>query len=393
MDSGQKPWAVPAIARVIPRKRTSLLIGIISLCLVLLISFLVIAKTVTVEADGKKVNYFTVRKTVGDFLNHTKLNVYPEDLVLPGRNADIQRGMDIVVKRSVPVAIKLNGKELAFRTLSPVVGQALDAAGRKFGFQLKASDEIEPNRDTPIQPNMAITVNISVPMTIVADGVTRQVELAPRPVKDVLAREQITVGAKDLVSPQPDEMVTANTTIKVVRVTEKVTTIQSNLPFQVVAKQGDFPVGLPDRVINTGSFGLAQQTVKITYEDGVEVDRAILSQQTLRKPVDEIVARGSQTTVSRGGQIINFKRAYLVRATGYNAPGGATSLGVPVQRGVVAVDPRVIPYYSKLWVEGYGWGRALDTGGAIKGNRVDLYFDDEADAWSWGSRKVIVYVQ
>ncbi len=392
MDSGQKPWAVPALAKVIPRKRNSLLFGIISLCLVLLISFLVIAKTVTVEADGKKVNYFTVRKTVGDFLNHTKLNVYPEDLVLPGRDAPIQRGMDIVVKRSVPVTIKLDGKALSFRTLSPVVGQALDAAGRKFGFKLKNSDEIEPDRSTPIQANMAITVNISVPMTIVADGTSRQVELAPRPVKDVLAKEQVTLGPKDLVTPQPDEMVTANTTIKVVRVTEKVTTIQSNLPYQVVAKPGDFPVGLSDRIINRGSLGLAQQTVKITYEDGVEVDRAILSQQTLRKPVDEIVARGSQTTVTRGGQVINFKRAYLVRATGYSG-GGSTSLGISVQRGVVAVDPRVIPYYSKLWVEGYGWGRALDTGGAIKGNRIDLYFDDEADAWAWGSRNVIVYVQ
>lgn len=392
MDSGQKPWAVPALAKVIPRKRNSLLFGIISLCLVLLISFLVIAKTVTVEADGKKVNYFTVRKTVGDFLNHTKLNVYPEDLVLPGRDAPIQRGMDIVVKRSVPVTIKLDGKALSFRTLSPVVGQALDAAGRKFGFKLKNSDEIEPDRSTPIQANMAITVNISVPMTIVADGTSRQLELAPRPVKDVLAKEQVTLGPKDLVTPQPDEMVTANTTIKVVRVTEKVTTIQSNLPYQVVAKPGDFPVGLSDRIINRGSLGLAQQTVKITYEDGVEVDRAILSQQTLRKPVDEIVARGSQTTVTRGGQVINFKRAYLVRATGYSG-GGSTSLGISVQRGVVAVDPRVIPYYSKLWVEGYGWGRALDTGGAIKGNRIDLYFDDEADAWAWGSRNVIVYVQ
>lgn len=392
MDSGQKPWAVPALAKVIPRKRNSLLFGIISLCLVLLISFLVIAKTVTVEADGKKVNYFTVRKTVGDFLNHTKLNVYPEDLVLPGRDAPIQRGMDIVVKRSVPVTMKLDGKALSFRTLSPVVGQALDAAGRKFGFKLKNSDEIEPDRSTPIQANMAITVNISVPMTIVADGTSRQVELAPRPVKDVLAKEQVTLGPKDLVTPQPDEMVTANTTIKVVRVTEKVTTIQSNLPYQVVAKPGDFPVGLSDRIINRGSLGLAQQTVKITYEDGVEVDRAILSQQTLRKPVDEIVARGSQTTVTRGGQVINFKRAYLVRATGYSG-GGSTSLGISVQRGVVAVDPRVIPYYSKLWVEGYGWGRALDTGGAIKGNRIDLYFDDEADAWAWGSRNVIVYVQ
>ncbi len=394
MNSGYKPWAVPKlVANSLPRKRTPLLIGIISLSIVLLVSFLATAKTVTVEVDGKKIQYFTVRKSVGEFLNHTKLNVYPEDLVLPGRETPIQKGLQILVQRSIPITIKLDGQTFAFRTLSPVVGQALEGAGRKFGFRLKYSDEVEPNVTSVIQPNLNVEVRRSIPITVIADGVTNNLEMAPRTVKEVLTKQGINLGSKDLVTPNPDELITANTAVTVVRVTEKVMTVQSKLPFQIVAKPGDFPLGLPDRLISKGSPGLGEQVVKVTYEDGVEVDRLILSQTTLSKPVDQIVARGAQTTVSRGGRSINFKRALLVQATGYSDPGATTSLGVAVRKGVVAVDPRVIPYYSKLYIDGYnGWGEALDTGGVIKGNRIDLYFETREEAINWGRRTVVVYI-
>lgn len=393
METGQKTWAIPRMTPGLPRKPRALFIAVLSLSLIWLVSFAVMTKSVTVEIDGEKTSYLTIQKNIGDFLAHSKLNVYPEDLVLPERDTPIKRGMTISLKRSVPIRIKLDGQEMDFRTLSPVVGQALEGAGKKLGFRLKESDEVEPGRDESVRSNLAITVNRSVPMSITADGVTRNIEMAPHPVKEVLDKLQIALGPMDRVTPGLDQVVTGNVNVKVTRVMEKVLTVQAALPFQTLTKPGDFPVGLPDRVIAKGSTGLDEQTVKVTYEDGVEVDRAILSQQTLRKPVEQVVASGTQTTISRGGHTFTFKRAYQVKATGYSEPGGRTSVGYPVSRGVIAVDPRVIPYYTKMWVEGYGWGTALDTGSAIKGNRVDLYFDTEQEALSWGVRTVIVYVQ
>lgn len=91
-----------------------------------------------------------------------------------------------------------------------------------------------------------------------------------------------------------------------------------------------------------------------------------------------------------------------VEATGYTAgyestgkkPGdpyyGITSVGAKAQRGVIAVDPRVIPYGTQMYVPGYGYGVALDCGGAIKGNRIDLFYDTVPEANNWGRRWVTI---
>ena len=69
-----------------------------------------------------------------------------------------------------------------------------------------------------------------------------------------------------------------------------------------------------------------------------------------------------------------------------------TYMGGTVQHGVAAVDPRVIPMGTKLWVEGYGEAIAEDQGSAIKGNRIDLAFDKRNDALDYGIQNVKIYV-
>lgn len=77
-------------------------------------------------------------------------------------------------------------------------------------------------------------------------------------------------------------------------------------------------------------------------------------------------------------------RSYCIR--------GFTSRGAPTRFGVVAVDPCVIPFGSKLYIPGYGWGTALDTGGAIKGNSIDLWMPTYSQCMQWGVRKVTITV-
>lgn len=101
--------------------------------------------------------------------------------------------------------------------------------------------------------------------------------------------------------------------------------------------------------------------------------------------------------VSRGTARV---RVLTMVATGYTADpaenwpyGGAPSyIGMPLQRGVVAVDPNVIPMGSRLYIEGYGEAIAADQGGAIKGNRIDLFMDSKYEAKTWGIRSVKVTV-
>lgn len=81
---------------------------------------------------------------------------------------------------------------------------------------------------------------------------------------------------------------------------------------------------------------------------------------------------------------------FIVTAYSPVESGVITRSGLPVGPGTVAVDPKIIPLCSVLWVEGYGYGVALDTGGKIKGRRLDVFFDNLKDALEWGVREVRV---
>jgi 3D (Asp-Asp-Asp) domain-containing protein len=106
-------------------------------------------------------------------------------------------------------------------------------------------------------------------------------------------------------------------------------------------------------------------------------------------------ATRTDNTVSRGGN-----RTLMMVATGYtSAPeenypytGQLTYTGIPPARGIVAVDPNVISMGTRLYVEGYGEAVAADQGGAIKGNRIDLFFDNKSEAYNWGIRTVEVTI-
>ncbi len=80
-----------------------------------------------------------------------------------------------------------------------------------------------------------------------------------------------------------------------------------------------------------------------------------------------------------------------VDAVAYYLP-GSTALGVPVRKGVVAVDPKLIPLGTKLHVPGYGPALAADVGYAIKGRIIDLWFPSTAKAQNWGRRTVTITI-
>ena len=89
---------------------------------------------------------------------------------------------------------------------------------------------------------------------------------------------------------------------------------------------------------------------------------------------------------SRGDQTMIFE------ATAYCYTGNRTYTGTWPSRGTVAVDPAVIPLGTRLWIEGYGEGVAEDTGGVIRGHKIDLYMESEDECWAWGRRQVKVQV-
>ena len=122
------------------------------------------------------------------------------------------------------------------------------------------------------------------------------------------------------------------------------------------------------------------------------------------KPVAEIVKVGSgevedekedtQLASTSGSRIagLKYKKSLSMQATGYTHTGNPTATGAMPRRGTVAVDPRVIPLGTQLYIPGYGRAVAQDTGGAVKGNIIDLFFETRQEAVQWGRRNVTVYI-
>jgi 3D (Asp-Asp-Asp) domain-containing protein len=95
--------------------------------------------------------------------------------------------------------------------------------------------------------------------------------------------------------------------------------------------------------------------------------------------IDEEVSRGAE-------------RILTMEATAYTWTGNRTASGTWPAVGTAAVDPEVIPLGTRLWIEGYGPAVALDTGGLVKGNIIDVYLPTEDECWQWGRRQVEVRV-
>lgn len=369
-------------------------VAVFTILLIVTIAVLFNVKTINANIDGKQVRITTIFGTVGQALEHSsKLEFYPEDIVIPSRDTKITKELTIEVTSSVPVQLSVDEQIFDTRTPAKTVGEALADLSTRYGLEIKDVDEVNVSRSEAITNQMAIKVLRTIPIQVSVDGKKLDTYIAPRTVAEALKKLDISLGTEDKVSLALDHMLESDDQLNIVRVAHHIETVKSEIPYQTVAQPADYPVGLPDRTVSRGSNGLQEQTVRLTLEDGKEVDREILGQRVVKPPTNQVVSRGTQTSISRGGSTISFKRAYVMKASAYCIPGGTTATGASVRSGIIAVDPRVIPLGQKVYVEGYGAARALDTGGAIKGNRIDLYMNSEQEALSWGVRNVTVYVQ
>jgi 3D (Asp-Asp-Asp) domain-containing protein len=140
------------------------------------------------------------------------------------------------------------------------------------------------------------------------------------------------------------------------------------------------------RVIQNGVNGEKEVVFKVTTRpDGVELHREKISEKIVKKPVNEIVQEGQRATLPSRGYFSGRRMLTMIPTTydPYNCGGdgrGLTRTGLKARFGIVAVDPRFIPLGTRLYVEGYGYALAADTGGAIKGNRIDLCVDSKHQA-------------
>ncbi|GAW91624.1 3D domain-containing protein [Calderihabitans maritimus] len=286
------------------------------------------------------------------------------------------------------VIIEVDGGKLVHKTFKKTVEEVLNEAR----IELKEKDLVEPDLKAPIEDGVSIRIIRAIPVTVQVDGKLLTVETPPATVEKVLSQIGVTLGAQDKVNPGLDKIVEAGEKIVVTRVTTKLVTEEIEIPFKVLKRQDSSLERGIRKIIRRGKKGRARQVFRVTLEDGREVSRELVRTDVLEKPVDQVVAYGTLQIASRGEHSFRFTKALWVTATAYTHTGNPTKTGIYPRVGTVAVDPKVIPLGTRLYVDGYGFAEAQDIGSAIKGNRIDVFLETREEALRWGRRKVKVYL-
>lgn len=278
------------------------------------------------------------------------------------------------------------------------------------GISLQEKDRIIPDLDTPLRDGMEIVIKRAEPLFVAVDGQRKTIMTAADTLEEALKQGDIQVGTDDIVEPNIDGPVEGNMEVKIVRVTHQRVVDEREIPFETVVEYDDRMDKGIEKVVKKGQNGIMREEMLVAYHDGEEISRETASQEVLKEPVNRMVKKGTRDTVATTRGNVRFKKAIYMSATAYDAtfestgknPGdphyGITRSGTKVRPGVVAVDPKVIPLGTKLYVQSldgtpdYGFASAEDTGGAIKGNKIDLYYESPEDVRKYGRRNVLVYI-
>lgn len=297
------------------------------------------------------------------------------------------------------ITVVIDGNPTQIKTFKATVRTALE----KENIHIGPKDKVEPSLDSKIFNNSTINIKRAVNVKLAVDNKELDVLTSDDDVASVIKAEGIILREQDKINPSMDTKLKEGLKIEVIRVDTKTFTESQTLSFKTVIKNDSNLANTVRKTIQEGREGEKQIKTDVIYENGKEVSRKVVSETIVKKPIDKVVVVGTLPVlpISRGGDPIPYTKVFKARATAYSPVGGATSAYTASGRkavrnpngySTIAVDPSVIPYGTKLFVQGYGFAIAADTGSAIKGNTIDVFFDTKAEALRWAVKYVNVYV-
>jgi uncharacterized protein YabE (DUF348 family) len=298
----------------------------------------------------------------------------------------------------VPVTLHEDGLVTSTTSAASTIGEALT----KKGIVLGQGDYVFPDRASPLTAGTHVYIYHANDVSLVVDGQTAQTRTRQATVGGLLSESGITLAPEDRVEPPPDTPLTKDTTVRVVRVREGTDTVEETIPRETIYQDDPNMDQGESTVLDPGADGLIRRSYRVVYEDGQETTRELLEESETPSQT-EIVAWGTRPVnlVDTPTGPLRYRDSLNVYATWYNPASagrspdspwyGIAATGVPVHKGIVAVDPSVIPLGSRIYVPGYGEGVAADTGWAVVGNIIDLGFADW-EVSDWGSGWVEIYI-
>ncbi|MGO4539354.1 ubiquitin-like domain-containing protein [Paenibacillus sp. 2TAB19] len=317
------------------------------------------------------------------------------------------------------VSVVVNGQETVVETKQWVLQRLLDEQAITIGEH----DKVSVPLNAAIKDGDRVEINHAVAVNVTADGKTSTVYTTEGTVQAAIEQLNISVRNHDKVVPSLNSSVEEDMSVTVVRVDTKVSESERAMPFSIVKKEDPTLEVGKEKLIQTGKQGLIVEHIQKQYEDGVLVSKQMVSKVIETAAVDQVVAVGTKKpepkvtvlsnssptveTLTKNGVTLKAKSILKnVTLTAYSAgvestgkdeshpQYGITASGTKVTEGrTIAVDPKVIPIGWWVFIEGIGFRRAEDTGSAIKGNKIDVYFGSQKTAEKFGRKKgYTVYV-
>lgn len=372
-----------------------------------------LATPIVLTADGNTTENRTQAKTIRQVLAENGVELKAQDQVFldgrlvttdaalaPDKNTTAEPAIfapangpaHITVARALPITINDNGIISTLYTTENTFGTALARAG----VEIYLGDSVSPDLTTPITAGASVFIRRSRPASITVDGRMIETRTRAENVNDLLTQEGVKLEGKDYAVPAPNTPLIDYLAVNVTRVREEYITETEQLPFQTKwLPSGELEID--QRVVaQTGDKGIKNRLFKSVYENGKLISTGLEREWIEKPPQDHIINYGTKIVLHDltlpDGSTVQYWRKIRMLATAYSAATsgkskdhpqyGRTRLGLQAGKGVVAIDPRVINLGSNVYVPGYGVALAGDTGGGIKGKRIDLGYPEEAmEGW------------
>ena len=231
-------------------------------------------------------------------------------------------------------------------------------------------------------------------------------------VGELLKEQNINLNDEDIIIPGIKQSLNTVKSISILRITKHTYIEEINIPYQEKRLPDDSLYIGEKKELICGEEGIVERKVLVTKLNNKPIQEQVFCIKEIKKPINKVIKFGTINTITINNIEYKVLNCLEVKATAYTkyyectgkTPShpdfGITASGLPVKIGHIAVDPKIIPMHSKVFVEGQdkvgnqytGIYTATDTGGAIKGNRIDVYMEDVDEMYRFGVRQMRAFV-
>lgn len=373
-------------------------------------------KTATVTVDGVQKYSSQVFSTDTAAILKTAGVVPGPDSLLSRREGDGR--VVLSIRTACRVTVAADGKEQ--RVLLHTGDTAADAL-EKAGVAPGPDDRVSPQAGEPVRDGGRVEVQRGMHVAVLADGKAKDAVVYGGTVAEALNGAGVKVDSDDIVSPDGNTAVRDGMKISVSRVEYQDVKSVQPVPYSTVTVKDASLAAGKTAERKAGQNGEKTVVTRRKFVDGKAAESAVVSSDVTRQPVNREVAVGTKkaaraararrygaavtsasargTLVDHNGRTVSYRKLLQGRCSAYTG-GGTTSTGRAAAFGLVAVNPNIIPYGSRLYIcspDGrlvYGYAVAADTGGAAMRNIIiaDLYYDTYSQCARIGTRTMNVYV-